>query len=324
MRMSPGQFFRELSREIFEVSWTLFKIMIPVIVVVKILDALGGIDYLALALGPLMAIVGLPDYLGLVWAATLSTNIYAGLLVFFSLPGIETLSTAQVTILGGMMLMAHGLPIEGAIARKAGIRLRVTLLLRIVGSFLFAALLNLLYSSSDSLQEPASLVWHPAPVDPSLSSWFASQAESLLMVQLIIIALLTLLKCLRLLGVERLISWLLRPVLKLLGIGREATTITLVGITLGLSFGGGLLIKEARSGHIKPQDVFASMCFLGLCHSLIEDTLLIMLIGAHLSGILWFRLIFALLVTALLSRWALNCNPQFKQRHLLINQQPTP
>ena len=45
------------------------------------------------------------------------------------------------------------------------------------------------------------------------------------------------------LGVEKVIQWMLRPLLKLVGIGKEAITITLVGITLGIAFGGGLLIK---------------------------------------------------------------------------------
>ena len=45
-----------------------------------------------------------------------------------------------------------------------------------------------------------------------------------------------------------------------------------------------------------------SMAFLGLCHSLIEDTLLILLLGADLSAILWARLGFSLLVIAVLSR----------------------
>ena len=67
---------------------------------------------------------------------------------------------------------------------------------------------------------------------------------------------------------------MLRPLLKLVGIGKEATTITLVGITSGIAFGGGLLIKEAHAGRVSKKDVFTSLLLLGFCHSLIEDTLL--------------------------------------------------
>jgi len=44
------------------------------------------------------------------------------------------------------------------------------------------------------------------------------------------------------------------------------------------------------------------MAFLGLCHSVIEDTLLILLMGADLSAILWICLIFAIAVTAFIAR----------------------
>lgn len=35
------------------------------------------------------------------------------------------------------------------------------------------------------------------------------------------------------------------------------------------------------------RDCFLALCFIGLVHSLLEDTLLIMALGAHLSGILF-------------------------------------
>jgi len=113
---------------------------------------------------------------------------------------------------------------------------------------------------------------------------------------------MAMLRLLRALGIERLMHWLLAPVLGLIGIRREAGNITIIGVTLGLSFGAGLLIREARSGQLTRRDVFLTMGFLGLCHSLIEDTLLILLLGADLSGILWARLAFALIVMATLAR----------------------
>ncbi|MFC6671570.1 hypothetical protein [Marinobacterium aestuariivivens] len=310
-------FFRELFVEIRTVSLTLFKIMIPVILVVKLLEEVGGVELLGLLLGPLMGLLGLPESMGLVWAATMASNIYAGMLVFFTQPQPEALTVAQVTVLAGLMLMAHGLPIEARIAQKAGVRLGATLLVRIGGGLLFGWLLYLVYGQGGWLQQPNELIWRPEAVDTSLSGWLLMQAKSLLMVQLVIVLLLTALKILRLLGIERLMFWLLQPLLRLLGIGRQATTITIVGVTLGLSFGGGLLIKEAQAGHLTKRDIFASMAFLGLCHSLIEDTLLVMLLGAHLSGILWARLVFALLVIALMTRWMDRRSEAFHQRFLV-------
>ncbi len=311
------QFFRPLVAEIVTVSITLFKLMIPVIVIVKILEELGGIELLGTLLGPIMGLIGLPESTGLVWAATAMVNIYAGILVLFSQNLQDSLSVAQITVLSGLLLMAHGLPIEARIAQRAGVRLRAILLIRIGGGFLFAWLLHLIYSQGDWLQQPVQLAWQPDPVDDSLQGWAQAQLESLLAIQVVIIVLLTGLRILRLLGIEKMMAWLLQPLLKLLGIGKEATSITIIGVTLGLAFGGGLLIKEVQAGHISERDVFASMAFLGLCHSLIEDTLLVMLLGADLSGILWMRLAFSLVVVAILSRWQDRQNPEFQQRYLV-------
>jgi len=60
----------------------------------------------------------------------------------------------------------------------------------------------------------------------------------------------------------------------------------------GLSFGRGLLINEAKRDHISALDIFTAIMLLNLLHSLINDTLLIMLIGADFYTIFWGRLVF--------------------------------
>lgn len=313
---------RELASEIYEVSFTLFKIMIPTLIIIKILEEIGGITLLGQLLEPVMGWVGLPESMGIVWATTLLTNIYTGMLVFFTQSIDEGLTVAQITVLSGMMLIAHGLPVEARIAQKAGIRLSITLILRIGGALLYGFLLNALYSAGDWLQQPNQLIWQPENLksttleSTSLGMWAIEQIQGLVAVFIVICLLLTTLKLLRIVGFERLINWLLSPLLQVLKIGKEATTITMVGITLGLSFGGGLLIKEVNAGHIAKKDVFSSMGLLALCHSIIEDTLLVMLLGAHLSGALWLRILFAIIVISLLSRWLLSRSAAFKARYL--------
>jgi len=100
----------------------------------------------------------------------------------------------------------------------------------------------------------------------------------------------------RVLQVAQGITFIIRPALKVLGIGKEAETITLVGLTLGLSYGGALMIQEVEKGHVSPKEVLFSVTLLGLCHSLIEDTLLMVLLSADISGILFARVLFSFLV----------------------------
>ena len=119
----------------------------------------------------------------------------------------------------------------------------------------------------------------------------------------------------KLLGVEKLMAILLRPFLRILGISKEATNLTIIGITLGLSFGGGLLISEAKRGHIAARDVFTAIMLLNLLHSLIEDTLLIMLIGADFYTIFWGRLVFSVLVVALIAQFIKRLDDHFCERY---------
>lgn len=308
------KFFKELTRDIFEVTFTLFKIMIPIIIVIKIVEEMGGIILLSQWLSPLMEFVGLPNELGLVWATTILTNIYGGLIVFINLD--MPLTVAQVSILGSMMLIAHSLPIEAAIAKKAGVNVIATLVVRIGGSLLLAWLLNISYQFGDFLNQPAVTLWQPeASADTGYFGWGLDQLKNFGVIFVVIAVLLFALKILKLLGVEKLMALLLRPFLRILGISKEATNLTIIGITLGLSFGGGLLISEAKRGHIGPRDVFTAIMLLNLLHSLIEDTLLIMLIGADFYTIFWGRIVFSVLVVAFIAQLVKRVDDHFCERY---------
>lgn len=288
--------------EVLSVYATLLKVMVPALIVVKALDMVGGTRWLAWLLSPAMQLAGLPDTMGIVWAAAMLANIYTAMIVFAGIAAHEPLTVAQVTVLGTMILVAHSLPVEGAVARTVGVSWRATLTIRIGGALLLGMLLNLAYSAGGWLQMPSRLLWEPEALESGLLAWGLDQLRMLGWILVVIAALMASLRLLRILGIERLMHALLAPVLDLIGIGKEAGNITIIGATLGLSFGAGLLIREARAGVLNRRDIFLAMAFLGLCHSVIEDTLLIVLLGADLSGILWARLFFALVAIAVLAR----------------------
>lgn len=312
------QEFRSLFWEIVEISSTLFRLMVPVLLLVRLLDELGVIHWLGELMGSAMALVGLPPMAGLVLASTMAINIYGGMILLLSLWPAEGLTVAQVTVLGGMMLMAHNLPVEVGIVRKAGVRLGVALLIRLGGCALYGLLLHHLYQAGNWLQQPAAPVWSPPAAELGFAGWLLNQVDSLGMVLLVITVLVSLLRLLRLLGIERLLILLLQPVLRLLGISPSATSITIIGVTLGLAFGGGLLIREANAGHVSGRDLFSAFALLALSHSVIEDTLLILALGADLSGALWLRLLFALAWVAFASRLYLRLGERFQRRWLVL------
>jgi hypothetical protein len=299
--------------EAWLIYWALIKIMVPVLLIVRVIELLGWIEVLGEFIEPLMGMVGLPGETGLVWMANMFGNIYAGMAVFYQLGLAGQLTIAQVSVLGALMLLAHSLPIEVMIARATGVSVWFTLLLRIGGALVLGMILHITYSYFYLLQEPAPMLWQPQITSSTWINWFATQGKTLVAALLIITGLTLLIRVLRFIGVEKIIHALLSPVLRILGISIKASNIMIIGLTLGLSFGGGLLIKEARSGKVDAKDVFLTMAFLGLCHSLIEDTLLILLLGADLTTALWVRLAFSLLVIVVLARIAKRVSTQ-KQR----------
>src|SRR5271157_3512054 len=108
----PIEFCKNLLTETVGISLTLFKIMIPIVIAVKILQELGAIVVLGRVLAPVMHIVGLPGSMGLVWATAILSSIYTGIVVFVSVAANEPMTVAQTTVLATMMLVAHNFPIE--------------------------------------------------------------------------------------------------------------------------------------------------------------------------------------------------------------------
>ena len=73
---------KELSINIYEITYELFKIMIPTLIVVKLLEELGFVTVLNDFFAPLMILLGLPEEISLVFTTTMLTSPYAGLIVF--------------------------------------------------------------------------------------------------------------------------------------------------------------------------------------------------------------------------------------------------
>ena len=294
--MTLSEEVKDTLKETGSTYFFLLKIMIPVSIIVKILEEYGAIDIIGQHLGPAMGVVGLPGEFGLVMATAMLVNIYGALIVFFTLSLQYTYSVAQVTILACMMLIAHTLPVEARIAQKAGVRLWYTLTLRILGAFIFGIILNFIFSTFNLFQNENVLLWEPGYANPTISQWVLGQIGYYLMIFLIILSLMIFLKILKHTGALDKLNNFLKPGMKFLGMNKNATILPIIGLTLGLAYGGGLIVKEAKSKLITKKDAFLSLSFMGLSHSLIEDTLLTLSIGASIFGILFGRVIFTIIV----------------------------
>ena len=294
------QFFKKVTNDIFIVSFELFKIMIPTLILVKVAEIYGLVAVLTNLFAPLMTVMGLPAEMALAITTTMLTNPYAGIIVLASTPGIEQLTVAQTTILASFILFTHSVIIEAAISRQAGLSAGATIIIRILSGILFCTLLNSVFSTFELFGQTAVLNLPEMSIAPTLKQWIIDQITGLVFIQFVIIILITFLEILRLLGIEKIIRICLSPFLKILNIGQSASTIVVVGLTLGLGFGGGLMIKDVKQGIVAPRSAVGALIFINLFHSLIEDTTILLLIGPSLFTILVIRGLFVFALTFVL------------------------
>ena len=287
-------------KETLDTSWALLKITIPVIIITKILEELGLIIVLSNLLEPLMGVIGLPGELGLVWATALLTNLYGAMIVFATLaPGLN-LDIGQATIICSAMLIAHSLPLEMTITKKAGAPFWPIALLRLAGAFIYAFLLNSICRLFGIWQKPALILFTTEKASQSLLQWTLSQLENFILIIMVIFCIIIIMKILRYIGVLSFFERVLEPILPFFGMSKKAAPVTVVGMIMGISYGGALIIQETNSGKMDRREIFFSLALMGLSHSLIEDTLLMVALGGHWGGLLVGRLIFSLLVIYLL------------------------
>lgn len=311
-----GSGLRKILRRSGRISLELYKIMVPIIIVVKILQELDLISWLALPLAPVMHLVGLPGEMGLVWATALINTTYASMIVFASLADQHVLTVAQVTVLCTMILVAHSLPVELQIVRKSGPRFAFQAILRIVGALVLGWILSRIYAWGGWLQTPNVLLWQSGPEDGDLLAWSLEQLRNLAMIFVIITALNIIMSVFTAVGLMTLCVKLLSPVLRVLGIGPQAGTLTIVGMVMGISYGGGMIMHEVHSGRVPDKDIFSCLSLMGLSHAIFEDTLLMAVLGAHISGLFWGRVLFTLVVMIILTRIVARLGDAFFYRHL--------
>ncbi len=290
--------FLNKTYETLEIYWVLVRITIPIAVLTELMSRMGAIEAVSPAFAPVMNLIGLPPELGLAWLTAMLVGIWGAVPLIFTLVPAASLSTADITIFSALILFAHGLPIEQKIIQKAGPGFITTTTLRIVGGLLYAFLLHHLLQATGWLSDPVQPAWIPMSPTPDWLEYFRGLAETMISMLAILFLLSWSLEILKATGLMKLMMTALAPVLRLASIKGEASHLTAIGLFLGISYGAGLLIREARSGAISPRQIFLSCVFMGFAHSVIEDTLLLASLGADIYSILIGRVAFAVAATA--------------------------
>lgn len=290
-------FFKENLKTSFFLWLNVVKMMVPIAICVKILETIGAIDLIGFLLEPIMISVGLPGIMGLVWAVTMFTNIWTGALLFITLLGSSDITSAQVTILGIMMLMSHALPLEIRLVQKCGVNAAFSIVLRIGSSLVLAYLFNWTFSTFELLNHSASIVIGESVfAEQTLLQWVIRQLESLVLVYFMLIGLVLILDLMKRFNLIHKLGDILSPYFTLIGVSRKCAPITFVGMTLGLVYGGSLLLQEVEKEEVNEDDIHLSVISMNLFHSIIEDTIIIFMMGGAIFWILIVRFIYTVII----------------------------
>ena len=290
--------------------WNVAKIMVPVMLAVRLAEQFGLSAWMGKLLAPVMALVGLPGEAGLVWAIALLTGLYGGIGAVIALVETVDLTALQLNVLLTMILFAHGIPVEQAIARKAGASFTLTTVTRLVSALLFGFLLFHIGSAVGALSGAATLGILPEPGGAGgWTGWLASTARTLALMFAVLLVLLAIIDGMKRIGAFDWLTARLAPFFAWLGIAAPLAPLVTIGMLLGLTYGGGLIIEETRQRSFTARELFVPLAGLSIIHALIEDTLVIIALGADVWVIVVWRTLFALAFIAVLA-WIVRHVPE--------------
>jgi hypothetical protein len=101
------------------------------------------------------------------------------------------------------------------------------------------------------------------------------------------------------------------PITRLLGLPQAGNLPLLAGTFLGISYGAAIIIDAGRNGSLNPDEIYLINLFLVICHSLVEDTIIWMALGAYIIPVQLARLIMALFICWVASHLVYRQRQQF-------------
>ena len=257
----------------------ILKLIVPIYIVADIIFYFNLLSYISFLIEPFVSLLSLPPEAALAIISGMFLNLYAA--IAFAAP--LDMSIKEWSVLAIFLGVCHSLVIEGVVMNKVGISSRYSYALRVGGGLFIAYLASCLpseYFRSYGLENQFVREEYASLTDLLLHSFLDASIlalEVIVLMTLIIFAM----------DYIKSLSWIQnssKNISKHFSIA--------IGLLLGITYGAGILIKEAEN--MSKKDMFFVATFLMICHSIIEDTLLFVIFGADFMVIVAFRLVFAL------------------------------
>lgn len=276
-------------------AWSVLVIMIPVSLCMTLLQASGFLEKISWILSPVMSVFSLPAEASIALIVGALINIYAGIAVMGTMP----LNIWSINIIAVMMLICHNLIVESAVQSKTGVSGLKMSLFRIAAALSMGWFLTLVLPESMKLQQGllgTAAATHAQSFLNMLTVWISQSAVLSLKVILIIIGVTLMIDLMRYFRLFAPITLALQPLTRINALPRESAFMWMAGLVFGLAYGSGVLIAESKAGNMDSDALIRLNMSLGINHSIIEDSLLFVAIGAGLFWVVVPRIVAAAVV----------------------------
>ncbi|AXH10843.1 nucleoside recognition protein [Malaciobacter halophilus] len=279
--------FKKTLNSSFKSAWIILKLVIPIYILAEILFYYNTLSYVSFLVEPFTSILGLPKEASLSIISGMFLNLYAA--VAFAAP--LDMTAQQWTVLAVFLGICHSLVVESVIMKKIGLSNTYSYLLRFIAGLIVAYITTFIPANYfisninlDAFEEKSY---------DSLISLLQVSSYNAFILSIKIIALIT--------ALIFLMDFIkTRDFIQKSGKNISKSFSILVGIFLGITYGAGILIEEAKGTNLSKKDIFFIGTFLMICHAIIEDTLLFVIFGADFTIVIAIRTIAAIIISYLM------------------------
>ncbi|RTR36274.1 hypothetical protein EKG37_01575 [Robertmurraya yapensis] len=280
--------------------WTLGKIIFPVTLVVAFLQHTPILPWVIDLITPLMGLIGLSGDAAIPLVLGNFLNLYAAIGAIFTLD----LSVKEVFIIAVMLSFSHNMFIESSVVTRVGVKLWISLVVRIGLAFLSAIVINLVWHGGSQMAQYGLIPTEESTAGLWNIIYHAMEKAVLGIVQLaiIVIPLMVAIQILKDLKWLDILSKWMGPVTRALGMKENTSTTLMAGLLFGLAYGAGVMIQAVKEEGVSKKDATLAVIFLASCHAVVEDTLIFVPLGIPVLPLLLIRLVMAIVITVIVAK----------------------
>lgn len=280
----------------------IMKIVVPVSLLTALLAWSGLLNSLDFIVQPVMGILCLPAMAALPLLIGIFSSIYGAIAAMVVLP----FTYGQMILMANFLLIAHNMIQEGIIQSKSGLSAFKATAIRLgtacVTVIVLAQFLDV--GPAGTASAGAGLA-ASAPLVEVLKSWATETAGLALKIFLIIMTILSSLEVVKALGWINIIVKFLSPLLRIMGLSEKVGLLWITAVVFGLSYGGAVIVEEARAGHLSSDELETLQLSIGINHSMVEDPSLFLSLGLSPFWLWVPRTIIAIVAVRIFTFWKL-------------------